>query len=364
MFYYAVLYCFVIFALGLIRHQRLALFCAALFCFIFAALRFDSGYDYPVYYLAANGYISKDFEFLTRLLVSLSHGIHGQLFFLLSSLLIVVLIWRSLVLIQNDLNARNEAHDFYVFSFLAFLSFPVGFIDSLGYVRQYMGIAFFVLAFLLVGRSFIFSLCVFFLGFVSHFSVIVFLPLLLIARFLDRIFPIYFYFVLFLLAAAFGDKLIYNVSCGLDLYCSYFSSLQSDNGGKVFFLFVGVAMFFLFNISCIRENRLISRSFNAFFLGVCLYAALYSYGMHLARISWYLLPFSFFVAGYVISRKTPFEKLVFGMLCTMLFFSFFYFSAKNADRNFLNNYQIYLFVGPHDAKNLMWKEYDRSFMHY
>lgn len=322
--------------------------------FLFSALRFNAGFDYPVYYLVASSYLEKSFDIIPSLFVFISREIHPQVFFVLTSFFIIWFYYKIFIFINSEVEISRLAVVFFVF-------FPLGFFDSFGYIRQFLAIFIFLYALFLYEKNYFQSFFYAFISVLCHSSIIILLPLLFTRFLLIKKFNIYIYIIFLLFFGLAGSQIILMVSYYTGLYYDYFSLYRSNNGYKVFLFFLFIFIYFLFNIKLIRNYEVTQKLFNVYFIGLCLYAAVLPYGMHVARISWGLLATFSFLFGYILNCKKVYSKFFFFIIATILLLASLYFSAQNPVRDFLNDYDFFFFFDNKDAEVIMIREYKNAF---
>lgn len=107
--------------------------------FLFSALRYDVGWDYPEYYSMADGYRAskvEGYEFIPKMFLLLSSSIEWPyLFFILSSFVTIFALHQALKESDNP-----------SLSLFAYFSIPIFFMESLSTVRFHMALSLVLLA--------------------------------------------------------------------------------------------------------------------------------------------------------------------------------------------------------------------------
>lgn len=350
--YYFIFYIFILFSLVCFSNRMHSVSFVLFLCFLFSALRFNVGYDYPVYYLTALGKLDKVFEFFPNILIFLSVKTHPQLFFVISSAIIIYFFWKSYILIDGYIKISR-------LGVVCFVFLPLGFLDSLGVIRQFIAISIFLYAFVINKRNAVLGNFWALVSVLFHFSSVIFIPLLWLSFLLKYKFSVFIYVSVLMLALLFGSGLVLFISYHTNFYYDYFSTQLSSNGVKVFAFFVIIFSYFLLNIKLIRSKEFAVEIFNIFFVGLCIYATVLPYGMHVARGAWNLFIFTPFLMGYILYRKNIYEKISFFVLASILFYSALYFSEKNEIRDFYNDYKFYFFLDDKIRDDIMKSEYEK-----
>lgn len=310
--------------------------------FLFSALRYDAGYDYFFYIEMIQG-VRPSFmiEPISRFLMSIAKTFsHPQIFFILNSF---IYVYFTALALKN-------------FSSLSFISIflwcfaPLSLLTSFGLVRQYtaMSCIFLALSFF-YNKKYTFGFFLSILAILFHKSAIIFISILLISRQLKKSYSTLIYIILLSLAYFIVPKIAFYVSDTLGLYQNYFENKSNDNGGKIMFLLIFI---FFTNQIIASINRISSSDFwyshNLFFLAIFIYYGLSQFGEHVARVSYYLVPFLYISTHKIYFALTIKKRVIYLSIliafCTISFLGTLYFSAQNPTRDALNNYQLYFIV--------------------
>lgn len=316
---------------GLAFWRRFAMVFTAIFAFGIAALRFSSGFDYLPYYRTIVTGEWQRFEPLNQVLMYLAHVTSPQLYFVVTSA-VVVFFNLATILHVDKYRVRLSR-----LAFLAFLSFPVGLLESFNMVRQLCGVSIFVYAFVRRDNK-VLSLALFGLAWMFHESAIIFLPVLILAMIREWRLPTWAYVVLLACSLFLGPVLQYAATT-FGFYAHYFTDHASDIGLRMaaFFaaVFLGILVFYKKRLQVNLANEL-----NLMFVGVCCNLALAQYGTHLARASWYGIGIYPVLIGAALAPGGLVIRVlaVYGM--ALLFAFQLYLAARHPVWDGLNQYQI------------------------
>jgi len=330
--YYLILFflTFYIISLDLPRTAQLKL-CFILFL-LFSGLRFNSGYDYPIYYEL----IKKDnyawIEPFSKILMDIGRITDPIYFFTASSLITIFFYYRAFYNYCKD-------KEFSTIGILSLISFPITLIDSLGFVRQFIAISIFVFVASTIERKKVYSILLILLASLFHKAILITLPLVIFRSILFRHYNISLYILLWLAALVIGPiALVYLVNTS-GLYTDYITKHVSSNGYKIYALFSVVFFYFILNLSYLKENKKYIFLFNCFFIGLLFYSASLPFGLHASRISWGLLAVHPLIFGIILYNKEILERSAFLLVCLTLLAASLYLSSQNQDRDFLNQYR-------------------------
>lgn len=315
------------------------LFCTFI-AIVYSGFRYDAGNDYFTYHAMVEGdHPYANIELIPRLIIEVSSYLDMPwFFFLVTSILYISSI--SYFCRTKSLNPE--------FSFLCFILMPLSYLTSFGYVRQYLGIGFFILStsFMLDRRN-ILAFIYFIFAFLSHSSALIFLPILFITQLLQaRVYPWWSYLLVTFFIVIFSDIII-GLSGDYIKYGQYFSeALKSTAGKKIGYICLGLFFLFFF-ASRAAKNKVEVFYFNVYFLCTIIYLVLMSFGEYVVRISYYLFPASYILFPMIVrcfnSRQVYFISyllIFFGLLC---YGATLYLAHMNVNRDFLLNYSFYFF---------------------
>lgn len=309
-----------------------------LIAIVFSGFRYDAGNDYFTYHAMVEGnHPYSNIEIIPRLIIMFSSYLGTPwLFFFITSTLYI----GSTAYFCRTKSLNSEL------SFLCFIIMPLSFLTSFGYVRQYLGIGFFILStsFLLDKRKLL-STFYFTLAFLSHASVLMFFPIFLIFKILQaRIYPWWCY-LLITFFILFSVDIIVGHLAEYIKYGQYFSdSLKSTAGKKIGYVCLGIFILFFLSRKA-AENEIEFLYFNIYFICALIYLALMDFGEYVVRFSYYLFPASY-VLFPMVCRSVKHRQIYlvsyllisFGFLCFILTL---YLAHANLNRDFLLNYSFY-----------------------
>ncbi len=310
--------------------------------FVMSALRYDAGYDYFNYVDILLGDRWYDWrELFNYAFISVSRYYDStQIYFVLTSFVYCFFICVAL----------NKYGQLNAISLLCFCFFVLSFLTSMGLVRQFVAISiFFYAACFLKDSKKIFFLFLLLCASLFHLSAM-FLSILIIFRaFLFRSYNPIFYVAGVVISYFTLDVLFKYILNSVGLYALYFENLTGSAGAKIFAI---LSIMFFVNLLFVRlayndYKRDMSLVFytNMSYIGVVVYSALLSYGEHLARFSYYFIPFFYLMSSVVFYKCRGYFRLAYSFfLLLILSFSFFgtlYSASLNEERDFLNNYEFY-----------------------
>lgn len=349
MIYYLLLFLFLLYIHQLGISARFQVFLSLLTLFTFSGVRFNAGYDYPVYY----DLIRKDdydwFEPLSRVLMDIGHKTDPVVFFILSSLLIAFFYYLAF-------DRYSRVYQWHPVGLFAFLGLPIAYLDSLGVIRQFAAIAIFVYIVSNIQRNTLQSLAWLLIAALFHKSIAVLLPVVIFRRFLSSPRSIVTYLLVWAACLGMGSLVITAVSQYTGLYSSYFTLHLSNSGFKIYLLLSLIFIYFLANRQSILENRNHIFLLNCYFLGILLFSAALPFGIHISRISWALLAVHPLLFGIVMAHKTTAVRGVFIIACTSIMAVSMFLAYQNSERDFLNQYQPYFILNKFERELII----DRS----
>ncbi|MEH2919968.1 EpsG family protein [Samsonia erythrinae] len=306
---------------------------------VFSAVRYDAGNDFFTYYAMLNDlYYYGNLEFLPRNIITYSKSIsYPQFFFIITSFLYVFCI--------AFLCKKNTKYP--ELAFLIFILFPLSYLTSFGYVRQYCAIGFFsIAAIMFLEKRFFFFILFYAIAILFHSSAFLFSFVFLLYKFFSkRLYPWYIYLI-FMVIAYLSSQIVLNFSYLLGSYSSYLDEDRMIEAGKKIG-YVSIIFFWFFWLG--RKNLITDKArffFNLYYVFVLVYIMLMGFGEYVVRISYYLFPAAYVTAANVIfeDKKIKMLQVSFLLLSGLfLFYTTLYLAKNNPIRDFLTNYSIYLF---------------------
>lgn len=320
-----------IYGLGLSQRFQVALSCAVLA--VFAGFRFNAGYDYPAYYHFMQQGNYDWFEPFSWLLMQLGQHSDPIIFFLLSSLLVIGFYYAAF-----DSYCRKQGWN--PIGVFAYLCLPIAYLDSFGVIRQFVSISIFVYVVSDIERNRLLSIGWLLVAVMFHGAVAVFLPLLLLVRWLSRPRPLALYLFLWVFFLVVGPLLIKFVSLKAGIYADYFDVHVTSSGKKIYLLLSVIFIYFLLNRRLLFLNSSHTYILNCYFIGMLLFSAALPFGIHVSRAGWGVLAVHPLLFGVILGRKGFAERAVFICACFFIMYMVLFFSYKNPERDFLNQYQF------------------------
>lgn len=337
MLYYLFLFLTLLYLYQLGVSPRLQVFLSLLILCIFSSVRFNAGYDYPVYYELSQKNDYDWFEPLSRTLMDIGHHTDPVFLFILSSALIAIFYYLAF-------DRYSRLYQWHPIGLFAFLGLPIAYLDSLGVIRQFISIAIFVYVVSNIHRRTLFSMTWLVIAALFHKSILLLLPLVLLRRYLSKPRSWLIYFILWACFLTIGPLLITAISQYTGLYTSYFTLHLSSSGFKIYALFFLIFIFFLKNRKYIFEYKNHTFLFHCYFIGILLFSAALPFGIHISRISWALLAVHPLLFGIVLSKKTSFLRGAFLTACAFVMSFSLFLAYKNPERDFLNQYQPFFLL--------------------
>lgn len=317
----------------------LYIFVGILVCF--SGFRYNAGIDYDAYQslIYSNNPLLRIEPFSAFLLLLARSYNAPWIFFFLTSIIYVLSIFLGL----------SKFKAFGRLSVFLFTTFTLSYLSSFGFVRQFVasGLVFWGFSFLYHHKRLYYIILVI-IASLFHISAIVFLPFAFVNIFFRK--KIHFSVFLLLIPISFlSTKLFIAIVSKIGLFTHYFEQFGGNevSGKKIYYslLFIFVIVSFLQQKVAHKKNDLIYYSQNLTFIGLFIYGAFFSFGEHIARISYYFIPF-YFVWFYYLYRgffnktiKILFLYFIFS-ICTFYFFSTLYYAQFSSKGDFLNNYEI------------------------
>lgn len=346
MVYYFLLFGYLLYIYHLELSVRLQLSLSFLAFFAFSALRFNAGFDYPVYYeLISTGAIDR-FEPLSRVLMGIASLTDPMVFFALSSALVVLFYYLAF-------DRYCSTYRLSLIGVFSFLCLPMAFLDSLGVVRQFIAIAIFFYVASDIRRNLYVSLGLMLLAILFHAAIAILIPVVLLRRYLARLLNLPVYVLAWLAALALGSVVITRVSLWTGWYSYYLTQHVSGSGYKIYALMCAIFIYFLLNRRLISAERNHVYLFNCFFLGLLLYSAAVPFGIHISRISWALLAVHPLLFSVILTEKSTAIRVLFIGTCVAIMAIFLVLAYRNPDRDPLTQYEPFFIHDRVDRDQIM-----------
>lgn len=267
--------------------------------FLLAALRFDVGYDYSFYFqlIEQNLKFIEDqlyrIEYLSRQLILFSTSLKfTQFFFIISSLIIYFLFYKTILDISEDKRLST----------ILFLCFPLFYFNSLSIVRQFIA-----LSIIFCGVRFIFKK-----------NIILYVAIVFIASQFhsSAVFGIFLYFIynikfkpylIFLLYifSFFSSELVgYLVLLFSDKYAIYITEIGGEGGSiiLVFVKLIGLIMLPLTVLLNKHQDKELNFYFLTLYIGIFIWSSLSVYGHAGFRGALYFLIFLILLLPKILNK--------------------------------------------------------------
>lgn len=332
---------FLLFLSRLVKGTAFLFYSVVLFSIFFSGLRFNAGNDFPTYYGMSTGTIGYDrLELIPKTIMDVSVYFDAPfIFFLITSAVYISCV----AYFCSKLSDNKEL------SFLIFLLFPLSFLTSLGYVRQFMSIGFFLCA--LVSRlenkntkSLLFMISSIF----CHASSVFFIPVIIFNKILSKKKIPAILSLSIIVFAVLSSKIILNYSYLAGRYEHYLTgSNVVDAGKKIGYISMLLLAYLYILGKNIKSNKDVFL-FNVYVIFCVIYAFLMDFGEYVVRISYFLFPSLWILMTKTIILKGKSQKYLqifliisFGLV---MFFTTLYLAKNNPTRDFLTDYSIIFFI--------------------
>lgn len=303
-----------------------------LFYYFFALIiistgfRYNFGFDFPQYLKMINTDQFDGIEQFHILLMTLASTLKwpGFYYLIISSLIFIFYF-----------SSDKDGNGYYIklLSLMFFIVYPLGYIESISVLRQYVSIACFICIWNRKKIDLVFLLAVA-IGFFSHFSFI--LALLFYCLKFIRIKPNYLLYAFF---AATSFLVINVILAYLISHYSYFSFYNSfEKSG--FLLTLSSLIIPIISVSIIikTNNEALYGDCNLLFCGVVLFFCLSLFNVQMARLAYYPLMIVPFVIAKLSSNRPVLRWFSFAFLFSTLCYRFYLSSQLPYD--YLNNFEI------------------------
>lgn len=286
---------------------------------IFSAIRFGVGYDYYTYrtlILFEDPYEIDRIEPVAKLLIKLAHDSHYQLFFIITSILILYPIYY--ISKKYSINP--------LLSLSTYFLFPVLYLESLSTVRNSVAYSLcFIAYFCFIERKYFFTIALFLLSIGFHYSALfaIFLLVPYFIRISPRILLIIYLFSFFASSYILNSIMSLVPNNLLVVKLMQYAFEESEGGDKLSLIlnFMALVVFYCWN-KISNYNREATLHF-AFFVIGCILWNIFSFDVSLRlRLSSYFLIFAVLVVPEVLSFM-PFRKKQSLMIVLLFLITFF-----------------------------------------
>lgn len=289
---------------------------------IFSAVRFGVGYDYFSYQSLILFKESTEFdriEPIAKFLMNLSHISHYQLFFIVTSILVIYPVYY--------VSKRYSVNP--LLSLSTYFLFPILYLESLSTVRNSVAYSLcFIAYFCFVEKKYLFAVALFLLSIGFHYSALfaIFILIPYFTRISPRILLIVYLFSFF--ASNFILNLIMSLAPNnlIIIKLIQYAFEESEGGDKLSIILNFMAFVVLYFWNKIpRYNRVTTINFALFVIG-CILWNIFSFDVSLRlRLSSYFLIFAVLVVPEVISFMHFRKKQ--SLLVALLFLITFFMSS-------------------------------------
>ena len=303
-------------------------------CFMFfsilvllTGLRYNFGYDFPQYFNMIQGTKSFDGIELSHVyLMRFAYQIgFPQVYFLIIS----ILIFSYYLKLNNDPFSRPVR----LLSLVFFMVFPLGYIESISILRQYVAIVCFVYLWHKEKLD-IFSFIALGIGFLSHFSFIVGV-LFLTLKFINIKPRVYIY----VFSGVVGFIVINVILKYLILHYAYFNLFNTlERSGLLLTISSVIVPLICMRYIIKMEITSLYKDCNLIFLGVLIFICLSTFNVQMSRLAYYPLLIVPIVAAKISYRYSLFKWFCFVFLICTLCYRFYISSELPYD--YLNNIEI------------------------
>lgn len=310
--------------------DRLKIVCCVFL--LYATLRYDFGYDYFSYIKIINENDFYRFEPFQKILAYVSSEISPQLFIAVNSCIVILCIYK----VYKKL---SYVMPLILIGYILIFFIPIGFHLSVDRIRQFTSI--FLLLYATCCSSKYSRLFVYTIAVCSHYASVIFFPIIFFNSFLYRPIPRYLQISLLIISVTFLPYVLPNLAPLLGRYGDYFVSYVSDDGNKMLIFYYLLFLSINLNYKYILLNKYSIYYYNIVLLGMSLYTAFAPFGVHLTRISSFLLLPIPILFAYLLSYKSKvYQYMVIGLI-VIITIILHYLSSQNIDRDFLNNYDFF-----------------------
>lgn len=311
--------------------KKFKIFIVLSISFLYSALRFNIGYDYPSYleliknrgpyYLVSN---ETNIEWLNKFFYYLAHYSHPQIFFIIHAGL------QSFFLYGISKNLKLS----YI-SLISYFFLPFGFLDAQSLVRQYTSTLF--LLYLVSFNNFKVPKFLFLMPPTFHASSLIYVPLMF---FRDKLSSIKLSFKLFIVlffcfAFLFPTILHYLVKT-FGFYQSYLKENVTTFGQKKFILYFILLLLFFY-----KKDKLKPLYFNLYAFGILLAGGTFTFGIHSMRVA--IFPFLTLPILFddLLRGTKRIYKVIYLLFLLGLVGIFYYQAPKAPMGDFYTNYDFF-----------------------
>ncbi|WP_330111443.1 EpsG family protein [Cetobacterium somerae] len=324
------------------KNKNIFIYISILLLIIFSAIRFDVGFDYKMYYIMVlnNGnhfnidvlYELNRVEPLIRKIMELLKNLgFPQLFFILTSIVI-----NYLICITLSKYSKN-----YFISMFYYIAFPTFYLQSLGFVRQWMAMSIVFYSYkYLEKKSKYFFLNLIAIGF--HSSAILGILIYIFSKLNLKRKNRFYLVIITVMVSEMLRNFIFMFARMNAQYKIYIDKIIGEQGNKTI-----VLMLIICFISIILEDRIsISsrKAYNISYFSIIFLILLNGYGHMSLRVGNYFFMFTIIYIGELFLNQRKLKKsiieIIFVIGCFMLLVGSLYFT-KNPDKDPFLPYKTY-----------------------
>ncbi|MFJ1262522.1 EpsG family protein [Capnocytophaga canis] len=327
-----------------IYRSRVVLYIFVMLLICFSGFRYNAGIDYFEYErLVYSDDLLLRIEPFSSYFLLLSRKYNAAwIFFFFTSLIYVLSIFLGLIRFKV----------FGAISTFLFTTFTISFLTSFGFVRQFVasGLVFLALSFLYYRKSIHYIILVI-IASLFHVSAIVYLPIVFINKFVRKKVNFFTFLLLIPISFSFTSVFVFIID-KIGLFYEYFDKVGGGevSGKKIYYSLLVIFIFvsFLQQKIVTKESNLMYYSQNMSFVGLFIYGAFFNFGEHIARISYYFMPFHFVWFFYlyknILSKHVKILFLYFLFIVGTFYFYATLYYAQFTDRgDVMNEMEIIFF---------------------
>ncbi|WP_411683434.1 EpsG family protein [Aeromonas caviae] len=307
------------------RDGKILYYIALSLLILITGFRYNFGFDYPQYLNMIEEGGFDGIEYWHILLMSLSNKLGwANLYFLITS---------SLILLFYFSGDRKVSYRVKNITLLFFVIYPLGYIESISILRQYISIACFIFVWNR-NKVDLLSVIAFVIGLLSHFSFLIAMPFYIL-RFI-KIKPNYTIYLITGVGGYFFIKYLLLYLINNYAYFSFYNSF--DKSGYLLTLSSLLIPIVCIVIIISSKNESYYPECNLMFLGVVLFFVLSFFNVQMSRLAYYPLLISPFVIA-----KLSIERPLLKWFCLIFFFGtlcFRFFLSYQLPYDYLNNFEI------------------------
>lgn len=309
---------------------------------MFLGMRYDVGWDFPVYYeLAYDDILLRPpgqyqrLEFLNKMIYKIT--------WFLKTPQVVIFIYSFLLIffIKKGLDSERK---YSVYAWLTFISIPIFFFSFMSLMRQSVAVAIVFFSYKYIRKQNVLKFCTcIFLASLFHSTALFVLPIYFFNKI--RLNSIWL-FLVFITSFFSKDLLLLILETELfSKYSIYVTQAIGGGGGVIYYLIIFICLFIILISNKLKEINSENNFFiNAILAGGYIYIALIDLGHLGPRMSMYFLIFILYLSEDVVEMFYPkyFFKAFFFLGCFLLMLMSLYVDYKNPYKSQFLPYKIFL----------------------